>query len=89
MGYFRFFKNYLFKILPISDNCLQDFSKIFYWYVYIKPFPHLLEILMALNCIYWQTEESQTGVCGFHGDPTFLSYILPEIIVLNTCASLK
>ena len=28
-------------------------------------------------------------LCGFHGDPTFLSYILPEIIVLNTCAKFK
>ena len=45
MGYIRLFKNYLFKILPIKDNFLQDLSTLFYWYVYIKPFPHLLEII--------------------------------------------
>ena len=45
MGYFRFFQNYLFKILPINYNFLQDLSTFFYWYVYIKPFCHLLEIL--------------------------------------------
>ena len=28
-------------------------------------------------------------LCGFHGDPTFLSYILPEMIVLNTCAKFE
>ena len=56
---------------------------------------------MTLNCIYWQTEESQASVgyfnqhlkvlylCGVHGDPTFLSYILPEIIVLNTFANFE
>ena len=26
---------------------------------------------------------------GFHGDPTFLSYILPEIIVLNISAKFE
>ena len=45
MGYFRFLKNYLFKILPINENFLQDFLTFFYWYVNIKPFPHLLEII--------------------------------------------
>ena len=28
-------------------------------------------------------------LCGFHGNPTFLSYILPEIIVLNTYAKFE
>ena len=28
-------------------------------------------------------------LCGFHGNPTFLSYILPEIIVLNTCVKFE
>ena len=54
---------------------------------------------MTLNCIYWQTEEVRAIVfyqylkvlylCGFHGNPTFLGYILPEIIVLNTCAKFE
>ena len=38
MGYIRLFKNYLFKILPIKDNYLQDLSTLFYWYVYINLF---------------------------------------------------
>ena len=45
---------------------------------------------MTLNCIYWQTEEPWALYpCGFHGDPTFLSYILTEIIVLNTFAKFE
>ena len=28
-------------------------------------------------------------LCGFHGGPTFLSYILPEMNVLNTCAKFE
>ena len=54
---------------------------------------------MTLNCIYWQTEEARASaflptfevlyLCGFHGDPTFLSYILPEMNVLNTCAKFE
>ena len=50
---------------------------------------------MTLNLIICQTEESQACVflhifessvqlCGFHGNPTFLSCILPEIFVLNS-----
>ena len=54
---------------------------------------------MTLICIFCQTEESLASaflpilkvlqLCGFHGNPTFLSYILPEIIVLNTYAKFE
>ena len=43
MGYF--FKIIYLRFLPINDNFLQDLSTFFYWYVHIKPFCHLLEIL--------------------------------------------
>ena len=44
IGYFGFLKIYLFKILPINDNFLQDLST-FLIDVYIKTFPHLLKIV--------------------------------------------
>ena len=54
------------RFLPINENFLQDLSTFFCSYVYIKPCPHLLEILnefkLSLNCIYWQTEESRASV---------------------------
>ena len=28
-------------------------------------------------------------LCGFHGNPSFYSFILPEIIVLNTLQNMK
>ena len=43
MGYF--FKIIYLRFLPINDNFLQNVSTFFYWYVHIKPFCHLLEIL--------------------------------------------
>ena len=38
------------------------FINIFYWYVYKKPFSHLLKILNDFKLIYWQTEKSQASV---------------------------
>ena len=65
MGYIRLFKNYLFKILPIKDNCLQDLSTLFNWYVYIKAFPHLLEIINDFK-LHLLTNRGVTGYCIFN-----------------------
>ena len=60
MGYFRFLKNIYLRFLPINDNFLQDLSTFFNWYVYIKPFPHLLEILNEFK-LYLLANRGVTG----------------------------
>ena len=39
--------------------------------------------------VYFNLYLKVLQLCGFHGNPTFLSYILPEIIILNTSAKFE
>ena len=65
----RFIIINMFLLVCLYKTC-------FYWFVYIKPFPHLLEILndfISDLLAHFYQYLKVLDLCGFHGKPTFLS----------------
>ena len=80
--FYKIYQHFLIGLLIYNFFChlleiLNDFKL------------HLLANRGGTGYTYFNRHLKVLYLCGFRGDPTFLSYILPEIIVLNTCAKFE